>query len=193
MMAGGARRAIDASLGRKPVGSVGQYRQAPAGGDRTAPLEMQTQMGHTYSSHLYHIIFSTKQRSPFITEDVRDRMFHYICGVAANTGGQILCINGTEDHIHLLTRIRLATPVPTFVGKIKANSSRWVSKTFPHLRAFTWQAGYSSFTVSKSGSPGVLDYILKQAEHHRKMTFEEELAKLLRKHEVEFDPENYLD
>ncbi|NQT21491.1 MAG: transposase [Planctomycetes bacterium] len=106
-------------------------------------------MGHTYSSHLYHI--------------------------------------------HLLTRIRLATPVPTFVGKIKANSSRWVSKTFPRLRAFTWQVGYSSFTVSKSGSPGVLDYILKQAEHHRKMTFEEELAKLLRKHEVEFDPENYLD
>ena len=154
---------------------------------------MQTQMGHTYSSHIYHIVFSTKERRPFIQNDVRDQLRPYICGIAANTDGQILCINGTEDHVHLLTRIRLTMPVPTFVRTIKANSSRWVSKAFPRLQAFTWQAGYASFTVSKSASPDVADYIDRQAEHHRKMTFAEELATLLRKHEVEFDPENYLD
>ena len=150
-------------------------------------------MGHTFSNHLYHIVFSTKERRRYIQGEAKARLLDYICGVATKKGGVVIRVDGTEDHLHLLARIKPNISVAKFVGDIKANTSRWLSQTFPDFRSFRWQGGYSSFTVSKSNWEGVADYIDRQEEHHRKMTFEEELKKLLRRHELEFDPEDYLD
>ncbi len=114
-------------------------------------------------------------------------------GTARNTRGRILAINGVEDHVHLLAMVKPDMPVAKFVGTIKANSSRWVSRTFPALEFFAWQSGYSSFTVSESNSNRVAQYVEKQEEHHRKVLFEDELAALLQRHGLEFDARSYLD
>jgi hypothetical protein len=74
-----------------------------------------------------------------------------------------------------------------FVGKLKSNSSRWIHETFPELQEFAWQLGYSAFSVSVSQKQGVLDYIAGQEEHHRKVSFQEELVSFLKKHEIEYD------
>jgi len=78
-----------------------------------------------------------------------------------------------------------------FVGKVKTNSTGWVHKKFPNHGAFSWQIGYSAFSVSHSQKQVVLDYIANQEEHHRKMSFKDELIAFLNKHEIEYD-ERYL-
>ena len=52
---------------------------------------------------------------------------------------------------------------------------------------FQWQAGYAGFSVSQSNVEEVTKYIENQAEHHRKMTFQDELRALFRRHGIEFD------
>jgi len=74
---------------------------------------------------------------------------------------------------------------------LKANSTNWIHETFRQLRAFYWQDGYSAFSVSPSALQNVVKYVKNQQEHHRKVSFEEELKRLLDSHGIEYD-ERYL-
>ena len=144
-------------------------------------------MGHTFTNHLYHIDFSTKNRKPLITAKMKDELYKYMCGIARNHRGKILRINGVEDHVHLLAKIQPSISVSDFVRLIKANSSKWAAEKFFELGRFSWQDGYSSFTVSESNFDKVANYIAKQEENHKKLSFKEELEKLLEKHGIEFN------
>jgi putative transposase len=150
-------------------------------------------MGHTFTNHLYHVIFSTKGRMPLIDAAVRDELYRYMCGVARTHNAQIIRINGTADHVHLRLRVKPVAAVSKVIGAIKASSSKWLSETFPAMRAFEWQAGYSSFTVSESVTGHVKEYIAAQQEHHRRRTFAEELRAFLDAHGVEYDAAHYVD
>ncbi len=77
------------------------------------------------------------------------------------------------------------------IGEIKANSSGWIGRTFQGMADFAWQEGYGAFTVSESQVPKIRAYIAKQEEHHRVVSFGEELKKLLVAHRLPFD-ERYL-
>lgn len=150
-------------------------------------------MGHTLTNHLYHIVFTTKGRERLISPDVREELYKYMCGIARNSNGITLKINGTRNHVHLLAQVRPSISISDFVRLIKGNSSRWLSDRFAQLERFQWQAGYSSFSVSESKRKIVAAYIEKQEEHHRSHTFAEELARFLKKHGISFDPGHYLD
>lgn len=140
-----------------------------------------------YANLLYHIAFSTKQRRPFMPDSLMPRLSQYVGGIVRNLKGQLLSANGAADHLHLAVVLRPVTAVADFVGTVKSNSSRWIHDTFGDLRDFAWQDGYGAFTVSKSVLPDVIAYIENQAEHHRKMTFQEEFLALLKRHDVEYD------
>jgi REP element-mobilizing transposase RayT len=77
--------------------------------------------------------------------------------------------------------------VDTFLQKLKANSSGWVTRT--NGIKFNWQRGFGAFTVSESQVEKVRRYIQNQAEHHRKTSFEQEFKAMLKAHRVEFDEE----
>ena len=95
-------------------------------------------MGHTFTSHLYHIVFSTKDRQRIIYPRIRDELYKYMCGIARNNRGQILPVNGVEDHVHLLAKIKPSIAVSDFTILVKTNSSKWVSEKFPNLSDFSW-------------------------------------------------------
>jgi hypothetical protein len=73
------------------------------------------------------------------------------------------------------------------MSKLKSNSSRWIHETFPQHRRFAWQTGYAAFSVSVSQKQAVLEYIAGQEEHHRKVSFKEEVIAFLKKHEIQYD------
>ena len=56
---------------------------------------------------------------------------------------------------------------------------------------FSWQAGYSVFSLGQSQLNNLIKYIENQKEHHKRRTFKEELLALLKKYEIEYD-ERYL-
>ncbi len=144
-------------------------------------------MSHSYTNLLYHMVFSTKGRRASLKPNVRDRLFSYLAAAVRDEGGHPLIVGGTVDHIHILTRLHQSKSVADVLRDIKANSSKWLRKTFPHQETFAWQQGYGAFSVSESQSGKVHRYIEDQEEHHRQTTFEEEFIALLKAHGIAFD------
>jgi REP element-mobilizing transposase RayT len=148
-------------------------------------------MGHTYTNLLVHIIFSTKDRRPNLNPEIKARLFPYMAAILRDLGGKALAINGPADHVHLLGSLGSKHAVAEVVGKLKANSSKWIHETFPAHSWLGWQTGYAAFSVSHSQEQIVHGYIARQEEHHRKISFKEELLTFLKKHGVSYD-ERYL-
>ena len=148
-------------------------------------------MGHTYTNLLTHILFSTKNRLPYLLDDRRDDVFAYIGGIVRELNGVALNVNGANDHAHALVRLPAALPVAKAVEIMKTNSSRWIHEHRILHRTFAWQIGYAAFSVSESVVDDVSGYISNQREHHRKITFQEELIAFLKRSHIDYD-ERYL-
>src|ERR1051325_10463195 len=141
-------------------------------------------MANTYTSLHYHFTFSTKNREPWITQIIEQRVWSYIGGVTRAHKMKAIQIGGVEDHIHALV-MAPPTIAPSQVAQyLKGDSSKWIHEEFPKLRGFEWQVGYGGFTVSKSQVPDLIEYIKSQRDHHRKRTFQEENLEFLKKQEV---------
>jgi putative transposase len=148
-------------------------------------------MANTYTSLYYHVVFSTKNRFPWIGLEIEQRIWAYIGGIARNHEMTAIQVGGVEDHIHALV-MAPPTIAPFEIAKfLKGESSLWIHDEFPRLRKFSWQVGYAAFTVSKSKVPDVARYIKNQREHHRIKTFQEEYLEFLCANEIEYD-ERYL-
>ena len=140
---------------------------------------------------LYHVVFSTKERRLLLKDDeFRTHVWSYMAGVASNLGGHALRIGGYFDHAHLLVRIPAKISVSDFVGKVKANTSKHINDSNNALQNFHWQDGYGAFTVSRSQTDLVANYIDRQIDHHKKRSFQEEFLEMLAAHEVEYDPKH---
>jgi REP element-mobilizing transposase RayT len=148
-------------------------------------------MSHTYAKLISHIIFSTKDRTPLITDEIRPKVHAYIGGIIRDLGGSALIVGGVEDHVHILTVLPPRLAPSDAMREIKAGSSRWIKNELGMRQTFAWQTGYAAFSVSQSRVPDTTEYIEAQEEHHRKKTFQEELVEFLEGYGVEYD-EKYL-
>jgi len=144
-------------------------------------------MANTYTSLNYHIVFSTKDRFPWIRLEIEQRVWAYIGGIARKHRMTALQVGGVEDHIHALV-MSPPTIAPCDIAKfLKGESSLWISEEFPWLKKFSWQVGYAAFTVSKARVPDVVRYIQNQREHHRVRTFQEEYLEFLVANGIDYD------
>lgn len=148
-------------------------------------------MSDSYTNLLYHIVFSTKDRQPIITDEYQPRLYDYLGGTIRNLGGISLGINGTEDHVHVLAKLRPDKSLSDVLRDLKANASGWMHDVFPDLKDFSWQRGYGAFTVSASNVATVQNYIARQKEHHQKQSFRDEFIEFLKANGIEYD-EKYI-
>jgi putative transposase len=148
-------------------------------------------MPNTYSFLNIHCVFSTKERVPILTSEVRERLWPYLGGIAKQNGIQPKCIGGVVDHVHLLLSLPTTISISKGIQLIKGGSSIWIHQSFPKLHNFSWQEGYGAFSVGIGQMPETIHYIEQQPEHHRIRTFQEEYLTILRKHAMKFD-ERYL-
>ncbi len=148
-------------------------------------------MANTFTSLHYHVVFSTKDREPWLREEVRERLWPYLGGIARENKMHAWMVGGVADHAHLLISIPPALAVSKAIQLLKGGSSHWLKETFPDLSAFAWQDGYAAFSVSHSQLDAVKNYVATQEEHHRQRGFAEEYRAFLTRHEIVFD-ERYL-
>ena len=144
-------------------------------------------MSHSYSSSLFHCVFSTKDRKKTISSEIQERLWSYLGGIARRNKMKALAIGGVEDHIHILLSLPSTVALSKAIQLIKGGSSKWAHETFPDLRNFSWQEGYGAFSVGISQMPDTIAYIESQEEHHRKRDFKEEFLAFLEKHQIEYD------
>jgi REP element-mobilizing transposase RayT len=145
----------------------------------------------SYVSSYHHCVFSTKERRPIITPELRERLWPFMGGIARQNKMTAVEIGGVEDHVHILLAIPSTIAIAKALQLIKGGSSKWVYETFPEHRLFGWQTKYGAFSVSVSQLDKIILYIKDQENHHRKMTFKEEFVALLQKHCIHYD-ERYL-
>jgi len=144
-------------------------------------------MANTYTSLNYHVVFSTKDRFPWIGLEIEQRVWSFIGGIARKHQMTTIQVGGVEDHIHALV-MAPPTIAPFEIAKfLKGESSLWIHEEFPWLRRFSWQVGYAAFTVSKSKIPDVVRYIKNQREHHRVKTFQQEYLEFLQANGIDYD------
>jgi REP element-mobilizing transposase RayT len=145
-------------------------------------------MAHTYTSILYHLVFSTKGRVFAINDS--PKLWAYIAGVSKNLHYNPYAIGGTTNHVHALLGVPPTVSPAEAVQKLKANSSRWLREQgkWP-----AWQEGYGAFSVSGSNIDAVRHYIQNQEEHHRKQTYEEEFLSFLERSGTIFNKNDVFD
>jgi len=141
---------------------------------------------HSFVSCLIHCVWATKERRPLIDPSLQPRLWPYLGGIARENSIKTLVVGGVENHVHLLLSIPSTLSVAKSIQLLKGNSSKWIHETFPEQRGFEWQEGYGAFSIGVSGVGDTTKYIEGQAEHHRKMSFQEELEMFLKKHGMEY-------
>ncbi len=144
-------------------------------------------MPQSLHSNFAHLVFSTKKREMLIGGDIAPRLYSYMAGVAIEKGAVPIAINGMPDHVHLLIKSSKNFNDASFMKELKGGSSVWMNENNLITGRFQWQAGYGWFSVSPKDTDEVIAYIENQAEHHRRVTFEEEYRKFLVKYQVDFD------
>jgi len=148
-------------------------------------------MAHTFANLLTHVIFSTKDRQPLISPDLKPDLLAYLGGIVRELQGEAMVSNSMPDHVHMLLWLPPSLAVAEALRVVKTNSSRWVHQARNGHRGFAWQTGYGAFSVSQSNAASVVQYIREQEKHHRHISFQEEIITFLKKNGVEYD-ERYI-
>jgi putative transposase len=140
------------------------------------------------SNVLVHVIYSTKNREPFL-RDVRLRrdLEAYLAGALQSIDCSAIALRVVADHLHVLCRLSRTVTIAKLVETMKTESSKWIKRHSRGTPAFRWQAGYAVFSVSASNASRVKRYVENQDEHHRAKTFQDELRAFFRRHQIEFD------
>ena len=155
---------------------------------RSCAITASNTMPQSLSAVYIHLVFSTKERRPFLRDKViRESLHAYAGAVSKQLGCPPLKVGGVEDHVHLLCRLARTITQAEWVKEIKRVSSLWLKEQSRDYLDFQWQGGYADFSVSQSNLAEVSQYIAEQEQHHKKMSFQDELRALLRKHNIEWD------
>lgn len=141
----------------------------------------------SYVSCLLHCVFTTKRREPWLTPEIRERLWPYLAGIGREHDMAVISVGGVADHVHVLLSLPSTLPIAKALQLLKGNSSKWLHETFPRMADFGWQGGYGAFSVGVSGIEATTRYIKQQEQHHRARSFRDELVLMLRKHRIQFE------
>ena len=137
-----------------------------------------------------HIIFSTKNREPFITPEIH----RYLGGVALEHDCPPVTIGGVPDHIHIACELSRTITIAALLAELKRSSSLWIKQRYPTTAAdFTWQKGYGAFSIAPSQLEQLRRYIANQPTHHKNITFQDEYRSFLKKYQIPHDEKYFWD
>lgn len=118
----------------------------------------------------YHLVWSTKNREPFIQPEVENRLYAYLVSKAAELDVYVYAINGWNDHLHLVTSIPPKHAVADVVKTLKGASAHDLNHVDKLDIHFAWQRGYGALTVGETQKPKAIVYVENQKAHHQQQT-----------------------
>ncbi len=144
-------------------------------------------MPQSLAKNLIHLVFSTKERRPLLEDTVRQELHNYAGGILKDLDSPAIIMNSVPDHVHILFNLHRTKALADVVMETKRGTSKWIKTKGNQFTLFQWQNGYGAFSISQSAVDDVLAYIRNQAEHHRKVSFQDEFRTFLKRYEIEFD------
>jgi len=144
-------------------------------------------VSQSLSSVLVHLVFSTKDREPFITPNIEGELHPYMATIFRNSKSPSLAIDGTNDHVHILFSLARVVTIADVVEEVKTSTSKWIKTKGREFRNFHWQRGYGAFSIGQSNVASVKRYLEHQKEHQRRVTFQDEYRKFLKAYGINYD------
>jgi REP element-mobilizing transposase RayT len=146
-------------------------------------------MPQSLAKVIVHLVYSTKNRTPWLADPgLRAELFAYKATILKNNiDSPAILIGGAADHVHILSLLSRKYAIKDVVEEVKTETSKWLKKQSPSLADFHWQSGYGIFSVSESNVEQVKQYIARQDDHHRQMSFQEEFRLLCERHGIKID------
>ncbi len=132
-----------------------------------------------------HLVWTTKNREPILTKEVRWELFSHIRENAENKGIYLDFINGYLEHVHCLISMGSGQNIDKILMLLKGESSYWINKNKIFGGKFEWQDDYFAVSVSESAVNQVRDYIKNQESHHKKKSFNNEYQEFIRKYKFD--------
>ncbi|MCG8372443.1 MAG: IS200/IS605 family transposase [Balneolales bacterium] len=129
-----------------------------------------------------HVVWSTRDRKRLLLKSFRFKVFKHIKEYASRNGIQLDIINGVEDHVHCLVRLKTTQTVSEVIQKIKGESSHWINENSLLDEPFNWQEGYGAFSVSDLEVMKIRKYIYNQEKYHKSFSYKDEIQKLASDH-----------
>jgi putative transposase len=140
-----------------------------------------------------HLIFSTKNRQPFLADAVRPRVHAYLATTIRDMDSPWVVVGGVADHVHILFDIgKMHAPVE-FVERTKRESSKFIKTLGEKYAGFYWQRGYGMFSVGPAHRDEAEEYVCNQKAHHRVKSFQEEFRAFLDRYGFEYDEQYVWD
>jgi putative transposase len=144
-------------------------------------------MPQSLANVLIHLIFSTKDRTPLILQDVEEELYCYLATACRSCHCPAHKVGGTSDHVHLVCSLARTATIAELLEAIKADSSKWIKTKGARYAGFAWQSGYGAFSIGQSQLTDVIRYVAQQKEHHRTRTFQDEFREFLTRYQIEHD------
>ena len=150
-------------------------------------------MANTYTQIYTMFVFSVKGRQKLIIDKYEQEIHKYISSIVNAHSQKLICINGTNDHIHILISIKPNISISDLMKEVKASSSKWINEKKWFSSKFSWQKGYGAFSYSHSQLANVTEYIKNQKEHHKSVSFRQEYKKLLDSFKIDYNEKYIID
>lgn len=144
-------------------------------------------MGQSLIKIYVHIVFSTKNRYPFIDQNIEEDLYSYLAKICKEWDCHPVKIGGYVDHVHILVNLSKKITISKLLEEVKKSSSKWIKTKGEKYEDFYWQNGYAAFSVNYKGIDGVGRYITNQKEHHSKQTFQDECRGFFKEYGMEYD------
>lgn len=144
-------------------------------------------MANSYTKIYIHVVFAVKHRNALISPLYQSKIHAYIGGIIRKLGHLPMCIGGTDNHIHCLIQYNPVQAIPDMIRDIKSSSSAHINNEKICPFRFEWQRGYSCFSISHSHVDSVINYIRNQHEHHKNISLDDEIKKIMDKYRIDYD------
>jgi putative transposase len=144
----------------------------------------------TYTQILYQIVFGSKDYTNFLNRENQGMLFGYIVGMLNKRNCHPYQVGGYGNHVHIVTHLSPTINLADLVREIKKATHEMMvrdKKSFPHFPG--WQVGYGAFTYHISMKPVLINYVLNQEQHHKGVSFREEMIQLLKDNLVPYKEE----
>ena len=143
-------------------------------------------MGQSLSQLYVHLTFGTKNRYPFIKEESGEPLHGYMAGILKKYESPAIIINSVPDHVHILFRLSKNYALAKVIEEVKKSSSGWAKEQKQGHSKFAWQSGYGAFSLSSSVLEKVKNYILNQKDHHKRITYQEEVEEFVKQYDAAY-------
>ena len=127
---------------------------------------------------LYHIVFCTKYRKNTIPEAYQEDLYRFFWSEITAHKSKLIRIGGIGNHIHLLIDLHPTVCLANLIASVKAKSSGWMRTDARFTMFDGWAKEYYASSIGPDAKPGIIEYIKKQKEHHRKYSPDDEFRNM---------------